>query len=191
MPLGYGGGVTRLEQAEQLYQIGIEKVALNTAAVENPSLVTQIADAVGSQSVVVAIDVKRGLFGRYDVVTRGGTRSTGATPVDFARQMEQRGAGEIVLTAVDRDGTMQGYDLELIESVSSAVSIPVIACGGAATVAHLIDAVRIGGASAVAAGSMFVFHGPRRAVMINVPDLAPLHDRDDPSRFGVEPSHHG
>ncbi|HEY6213190.1 MAG TPA: AglZ/HisF2 family acetamidino modification protein [Vicinamibacterales bacterium] len=176
MPLGYGGGVKSLRDAEQLYQLGIEKVAVNTAAVENPALVSEIAAAVGSQSVVVSIDVKRTFFGRYDVVTRCGTVSTGRTPADFAREMEQRGAGEIVLTSIDRDGTMQGYDLELIRSVTSVVGVPVIASGGAGSVRHFVEAVRDAGASAVAAGSLFVFQGPRRAVLINVPDLGPLAD---------------
>jgi cyclase len=147
-------------------------VCLNTAACENPALVTDIAAAVGSQSIVVSIDVKRSLLGRSGVVTRCGTKAIGRPPAEFAREMQERGAGEIVLTSIDRDGTMQGYDLELLESVTSAVRIPVVACGGAGSVEHFAAAVRQGGASAVAAGSLFVFQGRHRAVLINVPPLA-------------------
>jgi imidazole glycerol-phosphate synthase subunit HisF len=173
MPLGYGGGVTTLDQAERLYALGFEKVCLNTSACENPRLVTQIADGVGSQSVVVSIDVKRNVFGRAEVVTRCGTARTGRAPADVARDMQERGAGEIVLTSIDRDGTMRGYDLDLIRSVTTAVSIPVVACGGAGSVEDFAAAVGAG-ASAVAAGSLFVFHGRHRAVLINVPSLALL-----------------
>ena len=123
---------------------------------------------------MASIDVKKGLLGGYDVVTRGGTHKTGIEPVEFAKRMEDAGAGEILLNAIDRDGTMKGYDLELIQRVSSAVRIPVIACGGAGSVEDLGAAVKIGGAAAVAAGSLFVFHGRHRAVLISFPSRAEL-----------------
>jgi cyclase len=174
MPLGYGGGVTTIDQMRMLFQLGFEKVALNTAAVEKPELVSEAAKQFGSQSTVVSIDVKKGIVGGYEVMTRCGAGKTGRNPADFAREMEQRGAGEILLNSIDRDGTMHGYDLALLKMVSSVVSVPVVACGGAGSVAHLREAVEQGGASAVAAGSFFVFQGKHRAVLINVPSPAEL-----------------
>jgi len=172
MPLGYGGGIRSLDQMKVLFHVGFEKISLNTIAHENPNLVTQAAKAFGNQSVVVSIDVKKGLFDNYEVVSRNGTEKTGRDPVEFAREMEQRGAGEILVNSIDRDGTMQGYDLQLLRMVSSAVRVPVIACGGAGKVADFGAAVKDGGASAVAAGSMFVFQGKHRAVLISFPEQA-------------------
>ena len=126
------------------------------------------SSVVGSQSVVVSIDVKRNLFGRYRVYTRSGTTRTESDPVDYARRMQDSGAGEILLTSIDRDGTMTGYDLELIQRVSAAVSLPVVACGGASQIGDFVAAVDAG-ASAAAAGSLFVFTGKHRAVLINFP----------------------
>jgi cyclase len=170
MPLCYGGGVTSVEQMRQVLGLGIEKVALNTSAVERPELIGDAAAEFGSQSVVVSIDVRRarrGRRGKEEVVTRGARDRTGLDPVQFAREAERLGAGELLLTSVDRDGTMQGYDLELIRRVSAAVGIPVVACGGAATGQDLVAAIDDGGASGAAAGSMFVFTGRHRAVLIS------------------------
>ena len=169
MPLGYGGGIRDLKQMKDIFQLGFEKVAVNTAAHENPDLITDAANAFGSQSVVVSIDVKKGWMGSYEVMTRSGSHKTGHNPVDYAKEMEDRGAGELLVNGIDRDGTMEGYDLKLIKSVADAVEIPVIAVGGAGNVQHLGAAVKEAGASAVAAGAMFVFQGPHRAVLINVP----------------------
>ena len=174
MPLGYGGGVTTIDQMRMLFQLGFEKVTLNTAAVEKPELVSEAAKRFGSQSIVVSIDVKNGMLGGYEVMTRCGAEKTGYNPADFAREMEQRGAGEILLNSIDRDGTMHGYDLALLKMVSAVVSVPLVACGGAGSVAHLREAIEQGGASAVAAGSFFVFQGKHRAVLINVPSPAEL-----------------
>lgn len=173
MPLSYGGGIRTLEQARRLFGIGVEKVIINTAAAEDPALVTAIAAEYGNQAVVAGIDVKADWLGRARVFTRAGSRNTGRTPADHARAMAGRGAGEILLTAIDRDGTMAGYDLDTIREVSAAVSIPLVACGGAGSIAHLAAAIDAG-ASAVAAGSLFVFAGPRRAVLINYPSPAEL-----------------
>ncbi len=169
MPLGYGGGVTNLEQIEKLFKLGVEKVIVNTHAVRNPHFISEAARVFGSQSIVVSLDVKRSFLGKNEVMVASGKRKTGLSPTASARQMEEAGAGEILLNSIDRDGTMQGYDIELIRRVSSAVSIPVIGCGGAGSIEDLSRAVKEGGASAVAAGSMFVFHGRHRAVLINFP----------------------
>ncbi|MGV8058418.1 MAG: AglZ/HisF2 family acetamidino modification protein [Smithellaceae bacterium] len=169
MPLGYGGGIKNIEQMKAVFNLGFEKVAINTAAYENPELVSQAANIFGNQSVVVSIDVKKSLLGSYEVMTGSGSKKTGRHPAEYAREMESRGAGEIIVNAIDLDGTMEGYDLKLIKLVTSAVSIPVIACGGAGNVDDLGVAVKEGGASAVAAGAMFVFQGPHRAVLINFP----------------------
>jgi len=173
MPLSYGGGVRTLEQARQLFGIGVEKVLINSAAADDPSLLAAIAAEYGSQAVIAGIDVKKDWLGRTRVFTSAGTRNTGRTPSEYAQAMAGSGAGEILLTSIDRDGTMTGYDLELIREISAAVSIPVIACGGAGSVRDFGPAIAAG-ASAVAAGSLFVFSGPRRAVLINYPSPSEL-----------------
>lgn len=168
MPLGYGGGIRTLEDVKKLLAIGVEKIVLNTSAVENPSLIRAAANYAGSQAVVISIDVKKTMFGKYEVYTRGGKKSTGFDPVKFSVEMEKQGAGELFLNSIDRDGTMQGYDLELVRRVADSVTIPVIACGGAGNIQHLAEAIEAG-ASAAAAGSMFVFQGPLRGVLISYP----------------------
>jgi len=173
MPLCYGGGIRTVDDIRTLLSIGIEKVSINTAAVDDPGLVNRAADTFGAQAIVASIDVKGGWFGKSSVYTNGGRKNTGLDPVSVATEMEKRGAGEILLTSVDRDGMMVGYDLALISRVSSAVSIPVVAAGGAGKHEHLTEAISVG-ASAVAAGSMFVYHGPHRAVLINYPSSAEL-----------------
>ncbi|MBN1936399.1 MAG: imidazole glycerol phosphate synthase subunit HisF [Anaerolineae bacterium] len=174
MPLGYGGGVRTLEDMKTLFSIGIEKVVVNSYAAENPAFIRAAADLFGSQSVVVSVDVKKNRWGKYQVFTHSGTRSTGLEPIRFAAEMEKCGAGELFLTSIDRDGTMQGYDLNLVHQVSEVVGIPVVACGGAGSIRHLGEAVKQGGASAAAAGSMFVFQGPLRAVLISYPSQQEL-----------------
>ena len=173
MPFGYGGGITNLDQMKQLFSMGVEKVILNTSAVESPDLINDAASMAGSSSIVVSIDVRRNWMGKYAVCTHGGKTKTKLDLVDYAREVERRGAGEILLNSIDRDGTMQGYDIELVQAVASAVTIPVVAVGGAGGQAHFREAVD-NGASAVAAGSMFVFHGKHRAVLITYPDYEEL-----------------
>jgi cyclase len=168
MPFCYGGGIRTMEHVTQLFTLGVEKIALNSTAAENPHFVNEVASVAGSQSVVVSIDVKRNLFGRYRVFTRSGTTRTEHDPVDYARRMQDSGAGEILLTSIDRDGTMTGYDLELIQRVSAAVSLPVVACGGASQIGDFVAGIDAG-AAAAAAGSLFVFTGKHRAVLINFP----------------------
>jgi cyclase len=174
MPFCYGGGVRDTETIGKILSLGAEKVAINSQALKQPQLIRKAADIFGSQSIVAGIDVKKNIFGRYRVHDSGKGSATDLDPVAHAVEMERLGAGEILLTSVDRDGTRQGYDLELIRRVTDAVGIPVIACGGAGQMQDFADAVITGGASAVAAGSMFVFYGKHRAVLINYPDLAEM-----------------
>jgi cyclase len=168
MPLCYGGGVRSVNDIKEVIACGVEKVAINSYAVENPDFVSEAASELASSTIVVSVDVKRDFFGKYHVYTQGGTRRAEWHPVEFAMLMEKMGAGEILLTSIDRDGTQKGYDLELIKLVADAVTIPVIACGGAGQVRDFSQALDAH-SSAVAAGSMFVFHGRHRAVLISFP----------------------
>ncbi len=176
MPLTFGGGVRSLDDIKQLLNTGVEKVSINSAAIHNPSFIQQAAETFGSQSIIVSIDVKRHPQGMYEIFSEGGSRPAGIDPVEFSKQMEECGAGEIFLNSIDRDGTMTGYDLELIQKVSSSVSIPVIACGGAGRLEDFAKVAKEGGAAAAAAGSFFVFHGRRRAVLISFPTKKELEE---------------
>lgn len=180
MPLAYGGGVRTVEDFRRLTSLGFEKVCVNTSAMEDPELVRAAAERFGRSTVIVSIDVKERLLGKYTVHVRGGERRTGIHPIEAAQRAEENGAGELLVNSINRDGTMRGYDLKLVRQLADAVSIPVVACGGAATVQDLRDAVAIGRASAVAAGSMFVFHGPHRAVLINMPTAGELEQAGVP-----------
>jgi cyclase len=177
MPMCYGGGVRSLEDVKTILGIGVEKVAINSVAAEDETFVTKASDMVGSQSIVVSMDIKKNFLGKYEVYTQGGRCNVKADPVEFAVRMEKAGAGELLVNSIDCDGMMQGYDIELLKKITHAVSIPVIACGGAGNTTDLAKAVYQGGASAAAAGSMFVFQGKYRAVLITFPteeELAPL-----------------
>lgn len=174
MPLCYGGGIRSLDQAKRIFSLGVEKIAINTYAVEDPNFISSAAEWFGSQSVIVGIDAKRRTNGKYEVFTHGGKLATGLDVAEHARRMEEMGCGEIFLNSIDRDGTQQGYDIDLVKQVSNAVSVPVIACGGAGKLSHFADAVKLGDASAVAAGSLFVFHGKHRAVLISYPPVSEL-----------------
>ncbi|MBI2389037.1 MAG: imidazole glycerol phosphate synthase subunit HisF [Deltaproteobacteria bacterium] len=169
VPVGYGGGVQTLQQIEALFKLGVEKVVINTYAAVRPDFVTEAARRFGSQSIVVSIDAKRSVFGRYEVMTLCGTHRTGEEPVRYARRMVDAGAGELMVTSIDRDGTMSGYDLELTAAVSRAVSVPLVACGGCGSVRDIERVVLEAGAAAAAAGSFFVFQGKHRAVLISFP----------------------
>jgi len=173
MPLCYGGGVRTVAQIEKIISLGVEKVAVSSAAVENPALISDAASRVGSQSVVVVIDVKKsGLLRRYEVVTHNGSHRTGLNPIEFARQMAEFGAGEIVINSVDRDGEMKGYDLDLIEQVRQAVHLPLTVLGGAGSLDDLKELISRYGIIGAAAGTLFVFKGKYRAVLINYPNQA-------------------
>jgi cyclase len=157
VPLSVGGGVATIEEARRLLQVGADKIVVNTAAVEKSDIVSAIAAEFGSQCAVVSIDAKQKPDGTYEVYTHSGTKATGLDVVTFALKMAAAGAGEIVLTSIDRDGTMEGYDIPLIKSVTSVVNIPVIASGGAGSYQHMAEAILEGGASAVSAASIFHF----------------------------------
>jgi len=170
MPLCYGGGVTTVEQAKKIISLGVEKVALSAGAVYDPALISAISDAVGRQSTVVVIDVrKRNLGGKFDVYTHNGTRKSGMTAIEFAEAMETAGAGEIVLNSIDRDGMMKGYDVALARQLRAAVNIPISILGGAGSLDDIEGLVREVGVIGAVAGSLFVFKGKYRAVLINYP----------------------
>lgn len=175
MPLCYGGGIKTIEDIKSIINAGVEKVALNSIAIENPLFVKQASDIFGSSTIVVSIDIKKNFWGKKSIYTYSGTQSTGMDPLKFAHQMQKNGAGELLVNSIDNDGMMQGYDYELIKQISKEVDIPVIACGGAGNLNHLKEAYNAG-ASALAAGSMFVFHGQHRAVLINYPSQKELHE---------------
>jgi cyclase len=174
MPVCYGGGVATLEQAKRIVGLGVEKIAINHAAVSRPEVVREIADTLGSQAVVVSVNVKKNWRGKYRLFDSATGKLTDRDPLDHAERVVGFGAGEVLVNDVDRDGTQQGYDLDLIRRFTDRLSVPVIACGGAWTTQHLRSAVKESRASAVAAGSMFVFQGPHRAVLISYPAYSEL-----------------
>jgi len=177
MPLCYGGGVRSVSQAKDIIGLGVEKVALSAAAVQDPSLLSRIADEVGRQSVVAVLDVKRSSrSGGYGVWTHNGSRDTGRNLLDLAVELERAGAGELLVNSIDRDGTMEGYDLDLAETVRNALGIPITILGGAGSLAHLGQLIRRCGVLGVAAGSLFVFKGPYKAVLINYPGAVQKED---------------
>ncbi|MGH7526466.1 MAG: AglZ/HisF2 family acetamidino modification protein [Gemmatimonadales bacterium] len=173
MPLAYGGGLTTVEQMREVLSLGMEKVVLNTVAFTDPAVVRAAADRFGSSSVVVSVDARRRRWGGYRVMSHAGGRDTRIDPVQHAVRMQETGAGELLLNSIDRDGTLSGYDLDLIRQVAAAVDIPVVAGGGASGLHDFRSAVDAG-ASAVAAGALFVFQGPHRAVLITFPARAEL-----------------
>lgn len=162
-----------LEQIRRLIRSGVEKVVINTAATVSTDSIRAAADVFGSQAIVGAVDVRRKLFGGYAVVSKSGSVETKLNLQQHMQNLVEAGVGELLINDIDRDGTMVGYDMALVHSVARA-TVPVVVCGGAGTLAHLREAVRNGGASAVAAGSMFVFHGKHRAVLINYPKVGEL-----------------
>lgn len=176
MPIAYGGGITTIEEVKEILFNGVEKVIINKACVTDPALVSEAARLFGNQSIVASIDVKKSLLSGKKVYTDNGKVNTGLDPVNFAIKMQNAGAGEILLNAIDRDGTYKGYDLRLVHEISHAVTIPVIAIGGASKVEDFSQAVQEG-ASAVAAGSMFVFQQPHNAVLISYPSQAELKQK--------------
>lgn len=173
MPVGYGGGITSMQQIERLFKLGVEKVVLNSVLAEQPELLSEASRVFGAQSVVASMDVKKDLLGRRRAYARGGTRKLDGDPIALLKRWEQLGAGEIVVNSIDRDGTRQGLDLEFTAQAASAVEIPVVAVGGAGDLGHLVGALKAG-ASAVGAGSLFVFHGVHQAVLISYIDRVEL-----------------
>ena len=168
-PLAYGGGVKSVAQIEKLMRIGIEKVVLGTSAFLNPNLVKEAVAAVGSQSVIVSVDYKTSLMGGSTVYVTNGQIKTGISPLEYAKKIEQLGAGELIISSIDREGTAKGYDLKLLSDISKSISIPVVASGGAGDISDFLAVKKCGHVHAVSAGSMFVFYGPHKAVLINYP----------------------
>lgn len=176
MPIAYGGGITSVDQAAELFSRGVEKVVLNTAACVQPGLIREIANQFGSQAVVVSVDARRNIWRRWKAYVRGGSAETKFTPEQLARECEALGVGEILLNNIEREGNFLGYDLDLVSSVTSAVRVPVIVNGGAGSLTHFGPAVEAG-ASAIAAGSMFVFAGKGQGMLINYPTQVELQEQ--------------
>jgi len=174
MPLSYGGGIRDVRVAENIFRLGFEKIILNSYPLDHPGIIDELASIFGSQSIVIAIDVRRNIWGRQVLLAQSGRVTKKKQVLDWAREVEDRGAGEILLTSVDREGTWQGFDLDLTAQVAGSVAIPVIANGGGGCVRHIVDAVRQGRASAVALGSMVVFQGKGLGVLVNFPDKEQL-----------------
>lgn len=175
MPLSYGGGVRTFDIAKTILGIGFEKIAINSFAAEQPYFITKLAEYFGSQAVIASIDVKKDICGRYRVRTHGGRKTQDRDPVEWAQELQGLGAGEILLTSIDREGTWKGFDIELVRAVSGAVNIPVIAHGGAGSMDHVEAVVKYGGASAVALGSMVVFQKKGMGVLINFHDVKDIN----------------
>lgn len=175
MPVCYGGGIRTLEQAEKLFRIGVEKVSLSTASMNNPEIIRQLADQYGSQSVVATIDVLQTAKGPM-VMTHGGTCPTGLKVEEAIQRAADNGAGEIMVNSIDRDGTMKGYDLQLLKMVTNTINLPVIACGGCGSLNHMREAAEQTGVTGLAAGSLFVYWGRIKGILINYPRRQNLKD---------------
>ncbi len=169
MPLCYGGGITNIEQMQKIFALGFEKISINASAYNNPNLLHQAAERFGSQSMVAAMDVAQDSAGKYTVKILNGKKSIKRDPVEYALELESYGAGELLVNNISRDGKMKGYDLRLIQSIAQKVGIPVIACGGAGRLSDCADVIQAG-ASAAAAGSLFVYWGRLKGILINYPE---------------------
>ena len=170
MPFSAGGGITTTDQIGEIIAAGAEKVVLNREAAGNPGFIEKAANRFGSSTITVCMDVKKNLFTSNTVRVLNGSKNTALKPTEYAKIAEESGAGELIIQSIDRDGTMEGYDIELIKEVSASVTIPVVALGGAGNLQHMNEAYEKGFATALAAGSLFVYHGSRRAVLVNYPE---------------------
>jgi imidazole glycerol-phosphate synthase subunit HisF len=170
MPICYGGGVKTVEQAQKIFGLGIEKIALSSSVINDPKLISNISKRVGSQSVIVVLDIKKKLLGGYEMYTHNGKQSTGIDPVTFAVKAQELGAGEIIINSIDQDGMMKGFDMNLISKIREIVTIPVTVLGGAGNINDIKKVIQKHGIIGVAAGSLFVFKGKYKAVLINYPD---------------------
>lgn len=178
MPLSYGGGIQNLSMAQELFSIGIEKIVVNSHAFEDPSIINSVADSFGSQSVIGSIDVKeRALRGRQ-VYSKGGSKKQNVDPVEWAKELEKRGVGELLVTSIDQEGTWEGFDHQLVEDLASEVSVPVIAHGGASDVDDIRAVIHESGASAAAVGSMVVYQKQGMGVLVNFPNIGDIRFRD-------------
>ena len=169
MPICYGGGVKTVEQAQKIFSLGIEKIALSSAAIHNPILISELSERVGSQSVIVVLDVKKKTFGGYEIYTHNGKKNTGINPIKFAQKAQDLGAGEIVINSIDNDGMMKGFDTNIIDKIRQVVTIPITVLGGAGSLVDIKEIIHKYGIIGVAAGSFFVFKGVYKAVLINYP----------------------
>ncbi|MES2691177.1 MAG: HisA/HisF-related TIM barrel protein, partial [Bacteroidota bacterium] len=174
MPLSYGGGISDFDTAARIFELGFEKVILNTAAYHTPELITQLASHFGSQAIIVSIDVKKNLFGKYNVFIGNGKIKTDVNPVDYAKKVCDAGAGELLLTCMDKEGTWEGFDLGITKKIAEAVPVPLIANGGAGSISHIVSVVKEAGASAAALGSMVVYQKKGMGVLVNFPDKTEL-----------------
>lgn len=174
MPFAAGGGISTLDQIKKIIAVGTEKVVINTSAVTEVGFIRKASEEFGSSTIVVCIDVKKRFLRDEQTWILSGTKSTSISPVDFAQQMEENGAGELIIQSIDRDGTMNGYDIPLIRKISQAVSIPIVALGGAGNMEHLKQAYSEGYANGLAVGSMFVYQGARNGILINYPEKAEI-----------------
>lgn len=173
MPFAYGGGIRSIDCIKKLLRLGVEKVILNTISHEKPDLVRQAADAFGSSTIIAALDIKKNLWGKYKRYIRSGKKAVDGDVIECAQRMEALGAGELFINSIDRDGVMQGYDLDIINKIAQSVNIPVIACGGAGNLSHIKDLIEKTNVSA-AAGSLFVYHGKIKGILINYPERTEL-----------------
>ena len=176
MPLAYGGGIRNFEDAKKIFQIGIEKVVLNSYIYENPGFITELSEHFGNQAVVVSLDVKKNLFGKYEIYSHSGKKKQKKEIISWAQELEKLGAGEILLTAIHQEGTWKGFDLKLVEKISNAVNIPVIANGGASSISDIEKVVKEANASAVSLGSMVVYQSQGMGVLVNFPDNKKLKE---------------
>ena len=174
MPFAVGGGITTLEQIKAIIAAGAEKVVINTNAALDPDFIRSASETFGSSTIVVCIDVKKKLFDKEQTWIFGGKKATGIEPQEFAQQVEDKGAGEIIIQSIDRDGTMTGYDIPLVRKISEVVKIPVVALGGAGNIRHLRQVYKEGYANGLAAGSLFVYHGAKNGILINYPDKSEI-----------------
>jgi len=177
MPLSYGGGINDFETARTIMSIGFEKLVVNTQSYYNPDFITQLSRHFGAQAVVASIDIKKNILGKYHVYVRDGSEKIDVPIIDYAKRLEKAGAGEILLTAMEKDGTWSGFDIDIIRKVSQAVAVPVIANGGAGNITHIEEAVKSGHASAVCLGSMIVYQQKGMGVLVNFPDKQELEKR--------------
>ena len=177
MPVGYGGGITTMEQIKQIFQIGIEKVILNSVLLEDLSLLKNASKDFGAQSIVASVDIKKNLFGKYKIYNSAKQKNSDLDIKKHLQSLEENGAGEIYISSVDKDGTFEGYDIELMKDISKDIKVPVIINGGAKSISDFSRAIKECGVSAVSAGSMFVFNGPHKAVLITYPEYEKLEEK--------------
>lgn len=176
MPLSYGGGINSIDHAKKLFDLGVEKIALNSSAINQPNLINQLSKIYGSQAIIGSIDVKRNLFGNRQVWSCSGLINTKKDPVKWALELEDRGVGEIFLTSIDNEGTWNGFDLDIIRRMSQSIYIPLVAHGGAGNLNHIKDAIDISGASAVGIGNMVVYQKKNMGVLVNFPDKEKINE---------------